>query len=74
MSTEITTEAKVENKKGPKKWYKSKTMVFNAVMAGLGALEASNPGAIPGLGQTLVVLLPVVNAVLRTVTHQPVGK
>lgn len=57
-----------------KKWYKSKTMVFNAVMAGLGALEVSSPGAIPGLGQALVVALPVVNAVLRTITTQPVGK
>ncbi len=63
-----------QEQKKAKKWYKSKTMIFNAIMAGLGALEASKPGAIPGLGQTLVVLLPVVNAVLRAVTTQPVGK
>lgn len=64
----------IKEPKKAKKWYKSKTMIFNAIMAGLGALEASNPGAIPGLGQTLVVALPVVNAVLRAVTTQPVGK
>lgn len=70
----MTNEVQEKERRKGKKWYKSRTMVFNAIMAGLGALEVSNPGAIPGLGQVLVVALPVVNAVLRAVTTQPVGK
>ena len=73
METPLQEEAMETNKK-QKKWYKSKTMVFNAIAAGLGALEVSNPGAVPGLGQFLVVALPVVNAILRTITTQPIGK
>lgn len=62
-----------------KKWYQSKTIVVNAVVAALVALEAGT-----GLLQPLLpanfyaavaIALPVINAVLRVVTSQPiVGK
>lgn len=60
-----------------KRWFTSKTLLFNACAAGLMALEASS-----GLLQPLLpvniytafaVLLPVVNAVLRVLTSKGVG-
>jgi len=57
-----------------KPWYKSKTILFNAFMAALVALEA-----VSGLLQPLLpvnvytaiaVSLPVVNAILRVITTQ----
>ena len=56
----------------PKKLARSKTMWFNAVVAGIGALEVAAPGTIPP-GPALVAI-SVIGAVLRTITTQPVGK
>ena len=59
-----------------KKWYQSKTIVINALIAALVALEAGT-----GLLQPLLpanfyavvaVGLPVLNAVLRVITSQAV--
>ncbi len=59
-----------------KNWYKSKTLIVNAVAAGLVTLEASTGALQPFLPAdfyTLVALgLPIVNAVLRVVTTQGV--
>jgi hypothetical protein len=67
-------EDSMEQPKKVKKWYKSRTIIVNAVAAGLGALEMSNPGGIPTLGPALVVALPVINAILRAITTQPLSK
>lgn len=53
-----------------KKFFKSKTLWFNAVIAGLGALEASAPGTLPA-GPTMIAI-SVIGAVLRSVTVAPV--
>ncbi|PIQ25400.1 hypothetical protein COW20_15170 [bacterium (Candidatus Blackallbacteria) CG13_big_fil_rev_8_21_14_2_50_49_14] len=62
----------------PKKpWYTSKTLIFNALAAGLTALEASTGMLKPLVGENFYLImagvLPVVNAVLRVVTTQPLG-
>jgi hypothetical protein len=49
---------------------KSKTLWFNAIVAGIGALETAAPGTIPP-GPTLVAI-SVVGAVLRAMTVAPV--
>lgn len=61
-----------------KPWWRSKTLWFNSIVAGLGALEASAhllqpylPGNIYGYG---LALLTVGNAVLRIVTTQGLRK
>lgn len=61
-----------------KPWWKSKTLMFNAAIGALAALEASAnliqpylPGNIYGYG---MMLLTVGNAVLRIVTTQGLGK
>ena len=53
-----------------KQLMKSKTLWFNAVIAGIGALETAAPGTIPP-GPTLVAI-SVVGAVLRALTVAPV--
>ena len=53
-----------------KQLVKSKTLWFNAVIAGIGALETAAPGTIPP-GPTLVAI-SVVGAVLRALTVAPV--
>lgn len=45
---------------------KSKTLWFNAFIAGLGALEAAAPGTLPA-GPTMIAI-SVVGAILRTMT------
>lgn len=59
-----------------KKWYKSRTLVFNALCAGLFALEASLDLFKPLVGDKFYPLLAggllTVNAMLRTVTTQPI--
>lgn len=61
-----------------KPWYKSKTIIINALAAALTALEASTGMLKPILGDSFYLIvavgLPVVNAMLRTVTTQPLGK
>lgn len=62
-----------------KPWYKSKIIIVNALAAALTALEASTGVLKPVLGDgtfymVIAVGLPVLNAVLRTVTTQPLGK
>lgn len=65
-------------KKETKNWWESKTLIVNAAAAGLVALEASTGVLKPILGDQFYMImagvLPVVNAVLRVVTTQPVGK
>ena len=60
-----------------KHWYASKTLWFNAVMAALGALEASAGliqghinGNVYGYG---LLLLTIGNAVLRVVSNQAIS-
>ena len=55
----------------PKKWYKSRVLWFNVILAGLGALEASAnliqpyvPGDIYGWG---LMILTVGNAMMRII-------
>ena len=61
-----------------KPWYKSKTIWFNAIIAGLVALEASFsamqgflPANVYGIA---VTVLAVGNAMLRIVTTQGIAK
>lgn len=59
-----------------KKWYKSRTLIFNALCAGLFALEASMELFKPLVGDKFYPLLAggllTVNAMLRTVTTEPI--
>ena len=59
-----------------KKWYKSKTLIVNAVVAGLVALEAVTGFLKPYVGDAfytiIAVALPVINAMLRVITTEPV--
>lgn len=61
-----------------KPWYTSKTLIINALAAALATLEASTGILKPLLGDgglyvALAVGLPVVNAVLRAVTTEPLA-
>lgn len=60
-----------------KKWYKSKTLIVNAVVAGLVALEAVTGLLKPYLGDDFYVIiavaLPILNAMLRVITTEPVA-
>lgn len=60
-----------------KPWWKSRTLWFNALVAGLAALEASAnlmqpyvPGNVYGYG---LLVLTVGNAILRIITTQGVS-
>lgn len=59
-----------------KHWSRSKTLWVNAIAAGLVALEAGTGLLQPHLPVSLytavAVGLPVINAVLRVMTHQAV--
>ena len=55
---------------GKKNPLKSKTMWFNALIAALGAVEASAPGTLPA-GPTMIAI-SVIGAVLRAMTVAPV--
>lgn len=61
-----------------KKWYKSKTIIVNAFVAALVALEAVTGFLKPYLGDEfytiIAVGLPVINAMLRIITTQPIGR
>ena len=61
-----------------KKWYKSKTILVNAFVAALVALEAVTGFLKPYVGDAfyaaIAVALPVVNAMLRVITTQPIGR
>lgn len=61
-----------------KRWWRSRTLQLNALVAALVALEAGT-----GLMQdvlpvnfytAIAVALPVINAVLRVVTHEALGR
>jgi hypothetical protein len=60
----------METQRKKKNPLKSKTLWFNALIAGVGALETAAPGTIPA-GPAMVVI-SVVGAVLRSVTTAPV--
>jgi hypothetical protein len=55
-----------------KKWYKSKTLWFNLIVAGLAALETSfhflQPNIPANIYGILLTVLTVGNAILRVVT------
>lgn len=57
-------------------WWKSKTIILNAVAAGLVALEAGTGMLQPYLPVNLytavAVGLPILNAMLRVITSQPI--
>lgn len=59
-----------------KPWYQSKTMIINAIAAGLLALEAGTGALQPHLPvdfyTALAVGLPILNAMLRVITTQGV--
>lgn len=61
-----------------KKWYRSKTIIFNAAVAALAALESVTGVLEPFIGHTfyaaLCVLLPVGNAVLRIISSEAITK
>lgn len=61
-----------------KAWYKSKTLWVNLVAAVLMALEAGTGLLKPYMADTFWVVmavgLPIVNAVLRIITTQALGK
>lgn len=61
-----------------KPWYHSKTLLLNAVAAGLVALEAGfgllQPHLPVNFYAALAVALPVVNAMLRVITSQGLGR
>lgn len=61
-----------------KKWYRSKTIIFNAAVAALAALESVTGVFEPFIGHTfyaaLCVLLPVGNAVLRIISSEAITK
>lgn len=60
-----------------KKWYQSKTIVVNAIVAALAALEAGTgllQQFLPANFYAMVAVgLPVINAILRVVTSQPIA-
>ncbi len=60
-----------------KPWYKSKTIIFNALIAGLTSLEPVFPLLKPMLGESyypvLMVLLTTGNGILRAITTQGVS-
>lgn len=55
-----------------KPWYQSKTIIVNAIVAALVALEAGTgllQAYLPGNFYTIIAVgLPVVNAILRVIT------
>ena len=60
-----------------KKWYKSKTIWLNVIVGALVALE-STTSYLQGYIQekfyiAIAIGLPVVNAMLRSVTNQPIS-
>lgn len=59
-----------EQPKARKKLARSRTMWFNALVAGIGALEVAAPGTVPP-GPALIAI-SVAGAVLRALTTQPV--
>lgn len=65
-------------KRSRKKWYRSKTMLFNGAVAALTALEAASGMLQPFLPANAyamgMVLLAVGNAFLRVVTTEGVGR
>ena len=59
-----------------KPWYRSKTIIVNALVAGLVAFEAVSGLLQPHLSvnfyTAIAVCLPVINAVLRVITTEGV--
>lgn len=61
-----------------KKWYLSKTVILNLLIAVVGVLETQIQLLQPFVGQggyaALLILIPIVNIVLRTITTQALTK
>jgi hypothetical protein len=59
-----------------KPWYKSKTLIVNAFVAGLVAFEAVTGLLKPYMHESfyivIAVALPIINAMLRVITTEPV--
>ncbi len=60
-----------------KPWYKSRTLIVNAAVAALAAFELVSGLLQPFLPvnvfTAVAVGLPVINAILRVITTQPLG-
>lgn len=68
---------KTERRK-PKPWWKSKTLWLNALLAA-GTVAEANLGILqsvfgPKVYLGIITLAAGLNAILRTITNQPVGK
>ena len=61
-----------------KVWYKSKTLIVNAIAGALVALEAGTGLLKPYLGDDFYVIvavgLPIINAVLRVITSEGISR
>ncbi len=61
-----------------KKWYRSKTLWFNTIVAALAALEGVTGLLAPYTGQNfysaLCVVLPIGNAMLRVISTEGLTK
>ena len=61
-----------------KVWYKSKTLIVNAIAGALVALEAGTGMLKPYLGDDFYVIvavgLPIINAVLRVITSEGISR
>ena len=61
-----------------KKWYRSRTLWFNAAVAALAALEGVTGMLKPYMGDAfyaaLCIVLPIGNAILRVITTEKVVK
>ena len=61
-----------------KVWYKSKTLIVNAIAGALVALEAGTGLLKPYLGDDFYVIvavgLPIINAMLRVITSEGISR
>lgn len=61
-----------------KVWYKSKTLIVNAIAGALVALEAGTGLLKPYLGDDFYVIvavgLPIINAILRVITTEGISR
>ena len=66
-----------DGKKTKKKWWKSKTMLFNAAAGALLVAEQNQPvisAIAPGSSEAIAAFVVIGNVLLRLATSQPVGR